>query len=293
MLNSKADTVPSEKSSPNQVGMHSLGIKRFGKKIFYAIATIIVIAVIAVALLIPQGAATIPLTVEYTVGEKMIYNTTETITFQANATAIPLGNASQIPNTTDINSTLIVEVVDFDGECYTLNHTMMAMLGAPVSMSFIEKVNKTGYSTYFLAEGAHVLASNMSSNPLTGLLERPEVKVGESWQIPLNSGNANINITGSMTLTFGGIQDISVPAGTYKVFKIDTTCGTLIMNYKTPTSNTNMSVSTTISMKGQIYIEYGTGRQIASIMESTVHNEAVGLNYTLSANTTLVQHIKP
>jgi hypothetical protein len=273
--------------------MYSSGSKRFGKKL-YTLAAIIVVAVVAVAFLIPQGAAIIPLSVEYTVEEKMIYQTTETITFQTSNTTTGLPPFGPDTSTVNLNATAIVEVIDFDGEVFTLNRTMSLETGVhPISVSLIEKVNKTGYSTYFLDEGNVLMSNASSSNPLTALLERPEVKVGESWQIPMNSGSANVNITGSMTLTFGGIQDIIVPAGTYTVFRIDTSSNNVVMTLKTPTSSTNMSVSTTISMNGQMYIEYGTGRQIASTMESTVHNEAVGLNYALSANTTLVQHIKP
>jgi hypothetical protein len=56
------------------------GSKRFGKKL-YVVAAIVAVAVIAVALLIPQGAATIPLNVDYEVGEKMVYDTTMILSF--------------------------------------------------------------------------------------------------------------------------------------------------------------------------------------------------------------------
>ena len=282
MFNSKADTVPSEISS--------LGSKRFGKK-FYALAALIVVAVVAVALLIPQGAAIIPLSVEYTVGEKLVYQTTETITFQTSNTTVGLPPYGPT-GTVNLNATAIVEVVDFDNETYTLKHTMTLDTGAQlISASFIEKVNKTGYSTYLAVEG-NVLTPNATSSIITGLLERPEVKVGESWQIPLSSTSANVSITGSMTLTFAGIENITVPAGTYQVFRIDASSSNVVITLKPP-SNINMSMSTIISSNGQMYIEYGTGRRIATTVESTVQNEAIGLNYTLSATTTLVQHIKP
>jgi hypothetical protein len=295
-LRSKAHAVPSETPpSPNQPETRPSGFRRFGKKL-YAVATIIVIAIIAIALLVPQGAATIPLGVEYTVGEKMIYNTIETITTQMANSSLP----PEYPGETNINSTEIVEVLDFDGEYYILNHTITATIGhMPVSTSFIEKVNKTGYTGYFRLEGTEeVLTSNMSTDPFAAvLLDKPEVKVGDSWQVPVNSSNSNISITGEMTITFGGIQNITVPAGTYEVFKVDTVSN-LTMNIKLPTSGNYTSPPFTVNMtiNGQTYIEYGTCRRIESnmqIIQSPAQAAETSATISISTKTTLVQHIKP
>jgi hypothetical protein len=277
VVNSRTDTVSSEKPSLSQPERHSAGSKRFGKKL-YAVATIIMIAVIAVALLIPQGAATIPLNVEYEIGEKMVYFITQAEILKT--------------DTTTSNVTDIVEVIDFDGETYTLNHTIPVDTDVQsIRVSFIEKVNKIGYSTYFSAEGKVLPFDTPNSDTLTGLLERPEVKVGESWQIPISSTNPNIITTGTMTITFAGIQNITVPAGTYQVFRIDTSSSNVTTTFKHQ-SKTNWSMNTITSMNGQTYIEYGTGRQILSTTESIVYRESMR-NYTRSVNTTLVQHIKP
>jgi hypothetical protein len=277
VVNSRTDTVSSEKPPLSQPERHSAGSKRFGKKL-YAVATIIMIAVIAVALLIPQGAATIPLNVEYEIGEKMVYFITQAEILKT--------------DTTTSNVTDIVEVIDFDGETYTLNHTIPVDTDVQsIRVSFIEKVNKIGYSTYFSAEGKVLPFDTPNSDTLTGLLERPEVKVGESWQIPISSTNPNIITTGTMTITFAGIQNITVPAGTYQVFRIDTSSSNVTTTFKHQ-SKTNWSMNTITSMNGQTYIEYGTGRQILSTTESIVYRESMR-NYTRSVNTTLVQHIKP
>ena len=299
-MRGKVNSVPSETpSAPSQPALRTSGIKRFGKKL-YAVAAIVVIAVIAIALLIPQGAATIPLSVEYTVGEKMVYNTTETVTFQPDDTEMSTDQSGQIPNTIDINSTDIAEVLDFDGEYYTLNRTITGTLGhTPVSISFIERVNKTGYTGHFLPGATEqVMTSNMSDNPfVTALLDKPEVKVGDTWQVPLSSGNSKVSITGVLTIKFGGIQDITVPAGTYRVFKIDFSSSDFTMSAKLSTSanSTIAPFTTKISVSGQVYIEYGTCRQIQSNMQMVSSTQAVGASATIStsAQTTLVQHIKP
>jgi hypothetical protein len=273
--------------------------KRFGKKLYAAIA-VAAAAVIVIALLIPQGAAVIPLSVEYTVGERMVYDVTETMSMQiSNSTigaALGLGGAN---NTLTMNSTTTVDVVDFDGEVYTLNHTLtMDMLDRPISISYLEKVNKTGYSTMLFPGATEALAANISSeNPiLTGLLGKSEVKVGDTWEIPLNPNNASIDMTGSLTLTFKGIQDITVPAGTYKVFRVDMTSNNVGMHTNTasPYGGTT-TVSTTMSINGEYYVEFETGRQIENNMQMTTHSQVMGVNTTttISASTTLVQHILP
>jgi hypothetical protein len=246
--------------------------------------------------LVPQGAATIPLGVEYMVGEKMVYKTIETATTQTADNSLP----PEDPWETSIDSTEIVEVVDFDGEYYSLNHTVTATLGhTPASISFIEKVNKTGYTGYFRLEGTEeVLTSNMSTDPFaTVLLDKPEVKVGDSWKVPVNSGNSNVSVTGEMTITFGGIQNITVPAGIYEVFKVDTVSN-LTMNIKLPTSGnySNPPFKINVIISGQTYIEYGTCRRIESTMQTIQRPaQAAGTSTTISisAKTTLVQHIKP
>jgi len=295
-LHGKVHAVPSEiPSSPDQPAKRPSRFRRFGKKL-YAVAVIIVVAVIAVALLVPQGAATIPLGVKYTVGEKMVYNTTETVTTQMANSSLP----PEYPWETSIDSTEIVEVVDFDGEYYSLNHTVTAKLGnTPASISYIEKVNKTGYTGYFRLEGTEeVLTSNMSTDPFaTVLLDKPEVKVGDSWKVPVNNGNSNVSMTGEMTITFGGIQNITVPAGTYEVFKVDTVSN-LTMSIKLPTSGnyTNPPFKINMNISGQTYIEYGTCRRIESTMQTIQRPaQAAGTSTTISisAKTTLIQHIKP
>jgi hypothetical protein len=295
-LRRRVNAVPSEiPSSPDQPAAQRSGFRRFGKKL-YAVVAIVLVAVIAVALLVPQGAATIPLGLEYTVGEKMVYNTTETITTQTANSSLPPSS----PWETSIDSTEIVEVVDFDGEYYSLNHTVTSKLGnTPVSISFIEKVNKTGYTGYFRLQGTkEVLTSNMSTDPYASvLLDKPEVKVGDSWKVPVNSGNSNISMTGEMTITFGGVQNITVPAGTYEVFKVDTVSN-LTMSIKYPTSGnyTNLPFEINMVISGQTYIEYGTCRRIESnmqIIQNPAQAAETSTTISISAKTTLVQHIKP
>lgn len=281
------------------------------KKIFLTLITIVAIAAIIATLMIPQGAATLPLEVNYTVGEIMVYESTMDMSYQFDNSAVPTTNGPTFPNqilpNSSIAMTQTIEVTGFDGEYYTLNHTLSMNSGIkPVSLSIIEKMNKTGYSAYLLDLGTtqqELPASNgvTSNSYLTQLLSKPEVKVGDTLKVPFPSiGNSTIGITGDLTMTFKGLQDLTVPAGTYKVFRIDLSCNNLKMNYQSPLSNFTNIIPIDINMNAdinyQIYIEYGTMRQIKSSVQETITlSSTMTTGYSMTANTdmTLIEHIKP
>jgi hypothetical protein len=273
----------------------------FGKK-FLALAAVIAVALIAVALFVPLGQAVIPLNVDYTVGEKMVYDSTITASYDNSALAT--GSSTIMPKNTTINSQQTIEVTGFDGEYYTLNHTMtMNLSNRPISISMIEKMNKTGYSAYLLNLGSsqQEIPNNgvTSTSYLAQLLNQPEVKVGDSVNVPFPTGNSSLGITGGLKMTFKGIQDLTVPAGTYKVFRVDITSNDLKMNYQSPLSGlsnfTPANITISMDMNYQIYIEYGTMRQIKASMQESVSTQSATMNYemNMSMDMTLIEHTKP
>lgn len=303
MCASRASSTSQTRSVLGQPTTQTSWFRQFGKKL-YAVVGIVVIAVIATALLTPRGIAIIPLSVNYTVGEKMIYNTTETVIVQMDNTTMVVGQMGLTPSTTRLNYTESVEVVDFNGEYYTLNHTVTRIIDmhtymqrSPISMSFVEIVNKTGFSSYFFSMGTEQFVFNASGNPfLSALLARAEVKVGDTWQVPMSTSNSSFGIAGNLTVKFGGIQDITVPAGTYKVFKIDFSSNNLSVNPNvlTNASGTNIPHFINMSYSGQKYLEYQTCREIESNIEMT-HSYQIGeLNYHYNcySQTKLDQHLQ-
>jgi hypothetical protein len=276
------------------------GGKRFGKKL-YVVAAIVAVVVVAVALFIPQGAATIPLNVNYEVGEKMVYDTTMTLSFNDPGLTGSYAVMGWF-NDTSVSSKQTVEVIAFDGEYYTLNQTTTMMLfDKPLRFSMIQRMNKTGCSTYLFNVGGteqEIPATSFDSNSyLTQLLNKSEVKVGDSIEVPFPSAVSSISMTGGLTMTFRGIEDITVPAGTYKVFRIDIKSHDLSMSYNPSmtTMGMNLTSKTDIDLSYQIYMEYGTLRQIKSTMQETVALQSSMVNYTMSLSTdmTLNEHVKP
>ncbi len=293
-----------ELPSTNEQPISSSPLKRrwLGKK-FLSLVAIIAVAVIAVALFVPLGQAVIPLNVDYTVGEKMVYDSTITASYD-NAPPATTGPSAIMPKNTTINSQQTIEVTGFDGEYYTLNHTMtMNLSNKPISFSMIEKMNKTGYSAYLLNLGSsqQEIPNNglTSTSYLAQLLNQPEVKVGDSVNVPFPTGNSSLSITGDLKMTFKGIEDLTVPAGMYKVFRIDITGNDLRMNYQSPLSGLSnfalANITIGMDLNYQIYIEYGTMRQIKASMQESVSTQSATMSYDMSMNMdmTLIEHTKP
>jgi hypothetical protein len=282
--------------------------KKSNQKIYFSVAGILTVLILTAALFIPPTSAVIPLEVNYTVGEQMTYD----VTVESRLTVPDAGAASMIglsSGNATVNGTLTTDVVDFDGEFYTLNQTMqMTIDGKPYSFSYIEKMNKTGYSTGFL-NMEQQLSSNMSfgSPYLAQLLNKSEVKEGDKITIPisevlgslgsiLSENLPDANFSGNMTLTFGGEQDLTVPAGTYHVFRIDMATDNVTYHIETPSiGNYSLNMDLGLDMAGQTYIEYGTMRPIQYTMQENVTLQSSMMNYTIGMdmNMTLAKHTMP
>ncbi len=288
----------------NEQPISSSPVKRrwFGKKFFGLLAVVAVATIVVALFIIPLGSAVIPLNVDYTVGEKMVYDTTINSSFDNSA--MPSGSTANLPSNTTISYQQTIDVTGFDGEYYTLNHTMtMALNNKPFNFSVVEKMNKTGYSAYLLNLGStqQEVPNNglTSSSYLAQLLNQPEVKVGDTVNVPFPTGNSSIGVTGELKMTFKGTEDLTVPAGTYKVFRIDITSNNLKMNYRTPLSGlsnfTPANITIGMNVSYQIYIEYGTMRQIKANMQESVSTQSATMNYGMKMNMdmTLIEHIKP
>jgi hypothetical protein len=300
LINHVSSTSPEASPPPDQSAPQAPPKRRFGKQLVVAVAALAVIALIAAALFIPQGAAIIPLTVNYEVGEKMVYDTGYAMTFDLGNTPLPSGFTMLPLNSTSVNSTSSIEVIAFDGEFYTLNNTATIVLNQkPSSYSYISMMNKTGFSTYVLnlgSQGTQQVTTNTSlGNPyLAELLNRPEVKVGDTWQVKLPfSNSSSMQTTGELTVTFGGFEDLTVPAGTFRVFRVDIASHNLSMRNNIPGNNSGLNVA--MNMDGKMYTEYGTMRQIKSTMQGTVTYESAEMNYSMniSMDMTMVQLLKP
>lgn len=121
-------------------------------KLFLAIilSIISVLLISAVSFTFPARAA-IPLNVEFAVGEKMVYDTTRTTisdvysaTYNSSTSSLQTEQTKQ----TNVDSRKeILEVIGFDGQRYTLNHTFTNSSQGMVNSWFLETISKVGQST--------------------------------------------------------------------------------------------------------------------------------------------------
>jgi len=239
--------------------------KRVGKKLYITIAAVAVIAVVLAAiLLVPQGNAdVISLGVQYSAGEKLTYDVATSFSSQS-------GNSS---TNLSSNTNLTVDVVSFDGETYTLNYTTSSSeAGYSMSTSQLIEVKASEMITglALLPVGLQALDEDLnSSSPfLSASFNQSQAQVGDTWQIPLNTGDLGSAQASELTVTFKAIQSLTVPAGTFKVFRID-------LSTNTQGSQSSLS-SPNVNFSGQSYLEYGTCKQIQSNLQ---------VNMSLSGNT--------
>ncbi len=295
--------------SPAEPAPNPQGPKRFSKKHLVIIAAVAIIVVVAVALMIPQGAASIPLTVNYSVGEKMVYDTSVSVGLNfGNSSSALSGLLGSNGNNSNLTSTgqEILQVLSYNDPYYTINQTISMNLpgdsNSPLSISNVETMDNTGCTTFLANFGGGSDASNPASEYyLAQLLDKSEVKVGDSITVPYPTMPANLSslfqISGSLTLTFKGFQDLTVPAGTFKVFRVDISSNDLTMTmnssfaaiFKLATSRI------TANLNFQLYYEYGTMRLIQSTMTENAQLQSSIFNYSIAygIDMTLNQDVKP
>lgn len=240
-------------------------LRRFGKG-FAAALALIVIGVVVFAFFIPQGAAIIPLKVSYTVGETLIYNTTNTGT---DGGFNYLTNQLQMDQNVSSSQTDTQVVQSFNGQTYSINHTVNVNVEGPqpaFTFTFNQQLNSTGYSE-ILAPG---VTSNQpgvnqtSVDPVLAFLASPQARVGETEVIPITQGNADEGMTGNVTVTFVDIQDVTVPAGTFHVFRVDSSSSNTTQTFQHSLFEEG-SMTETESFTEQSYVEYDTGKLVESV----------------------------
>ncbi len=263
--------------------------KWFGKKLYVAVAAIIIIAVILTAFLLapPSNASVIKLGVHYKEGEKLIYDIAVSSTSSGE-----IGNSSL---NLSIQGTLTVDVLKVEGDTYTLNYTTsLSSLGYSVTTSHATQVQSTDMVNLLtlLPVALQQYAPTNDTTPLaTAIFSQTEAKVGDTWQIPLSTPESGSTETSNMTVTFAAIQDLSVPAGNYRVFKTD-------FSAATPPQTENSVLSINLELSGESYLEMNSCKQIQSTLHlsmdtSTSLSDNASFNIAITFTSTLKQDIIP
>ena len=225
-------------------------------KIFMVIilGIVSVLLISAVSFTFPSRAF-IPLDIDFNVGEKLVYDTTKTTVYVSEE------NSSQTYSIVD-STKEIIEVTDFNGESYTLNHTVLN-LNQSIRTLYTEILSKNGTSTLHMNLGGDTVNGSGGSfefvaDALELVTKKPQTRVADSWRIPYDPSDEGVS--GNLVITFYGFENLTVPAGTYYVFKVDIKSDNIIVHYSD--SSTGSEGNAVFDFDIQIYFEYGSLRQI-------------------------------
>ncbi len=264
--------------------------RRFGKKLYAVAAAILVIVIVCAVLFSNFSVATVPLSLNYEVGERMVY-------YSSYSTLVDVDNRTlNVPGsyTTEGNSTLAIDVLSLDEDTYTICQTFnLDILGVPRSVNLTQQLTKADYVNNFLIGDAARLLYNLTGDHYDYYkLNLLQAKIGDTLQIPVNTGNESIGNTGSLTIKFASIEEITVPAGTFKVFRLDYNAEV--------TAHANLPGIISIpepipsQITGQTYLEYGTCRLIKSaVTETSQISGTQSRNSTYTSERVLINLIKP
>jgi hypothetical protein len=259
-----------EASNPFLTASKPTPDKKTHRTLYAAIAILLALVLVVSAVLATQGGFTpqkpeepgatpdygssMPLRLNYAVGEQMVY---ETINIVTNPSP-----SSEATNTNTVNLTKTIRVIGETDDAYQVTEKIAIspdlpgnLLTAPVNIS------KVGYYNNYIPDVPSIFY-NASANPtILALITQKSVNVGDVWTIPVNTGNASYGMTGEVTLKFAGIEDVTVPAGTYKAMKIEITSSVLTL-HSDGTSALKLSDGKTFQLNGSTYLEQGTCRLI-------------------------------
>jgi hypothetical protein len=188
---------------------------------------------------------------------------------------------------------MVMDVIGFDGENYTLSQrvTVSMSVGSPLSFNFSQKMNKTGYVTDVGGTSEFLQAYSMFS-PVGSFWQKEMARVGETLEVPMNLGSSNFTkVYGNLTMTFGDVRNITVAAGEYRVFRIDVSGINISMVITVPPP-ANMSITENFTVSGHMYLEYGTCRLVQSDFQDSISivQALVTSTQNISMHTELVKH---
>ncbi len=236
-------------------------------KIFMVIimGVVSVLLIAAVSITFPARAF-IPLDIDFKVGEKMVYDSTQT--------SVYFGENSSQSSLSNVDSTKeIVEVTDFDGQSYTLNHTVQD-LNQSIRTLFTETLSTTGASILHIKMGDDTVNGSggryaFVPNVLELLTKEPQARVADSWRIAYESSSSESS--GDLIITFYGLENLTVPAGTYNVFKVGIKSDNIIHHNAVSVNGFEANIAEDFNI--QIYFEYGSLRQIKYSAQGSISIE--------------------
>jgi hypothetical protein len=231
----------------------------------------------------PDYGSSMPLRLNYAVGEQMVYKTTNIVTNPS--------PSSEGTNTNSVNLTKTIRVIGETDDTYQVIEKIAISPDVLGNLPTVPvNISKVGYYNNYIPDVPSIFY-NASANPtISAYLAQKSVNVDDVWTIPVNTGNSSYGMTGEVTLKFAGIEDVTVPAGTYKVMKIEIT-STVLTLHSDGASALKLSDGKTLQLNGSTYLEQGTCRLIKT--ELTQSGPTDFGTSTIYTERILVEHTRP
>ena len=280
-------------SLPESSNIQGSGKKRH-LKLYALFAGLVLITAVIAGFFIPNGVGSpLELNLNYAVGDHMVYETTNRVTNQIVNTSLSLPG---ITDSQSFNSTITIDILSSNSENYVINETITAnpnIFSHPLPPITLN-ITKARYCDNFLAPGGPLIFSNSSNPTVSAYLAQSSVKVGDVWNIPVNTGNSSLGLTGEVTLTFAGIQELTVPAGNFQTMRIEVTSNVLSL-HTDGSSIIKIPNGMTLQLNGTSYVEQGTCRLIKADLTqlTTTNTPGIGTTSTLYTEKTLIEYTKP
>lgn len=270
-------------------------LKRSRRKLYAVISVLIVVSIILASFLAlaPSG-ETMDLNLKYSIGERMVYQTTGYQTHEWINTSLPSPGSDIHYNNSTIHTIKPIEVIGESNNLYSVNlNTQSEQTDYPPFYG-IENVSKNPCNSFLTGYGAPLIFDSASNNAeLAAYYHKTSVRAGDIWTLQL-SGNTSFALVGQVTIKFAGIQELTVPAGTYRTMRIDVSSNILTYDPNGP-SPVIRTKDMTLQFNGTTYLEQSTCRLIKADCSQVFTWNASGVNSTntLHSQEILIQQTKP
>jgi len=253
------------------------------RKKWYLLAGLIVILVAAFGTWLMVPAEVVALGINYSKGEKMTYEIDMSMKMMGQEFSYTM--------------TIRIEILEKENGIYTIRQTITSDL-LDQTYSLTVRINETGNVVEFLDVPPEFQQTMTSFSFMPGngyYFPKEEAKVGDSWQIPISMQTEEFNLTGTINNKITETRRITVPAGTYDVFKLEFTSSEFEMTYKPPPElNMTTPIEIGMTMRGYEYFEKGTCLVVEARFEQTTSMSMMGqtISVSMTLNMRLIEHTR-
>ena len=269
--------IPSSPETQEEAVKPKAGTRRYLLVGLLLVAIVATASIVTVNQFLPSVSGDlVSVGMNYEVGEKMTYEIKTTV------------EMLNMPISSEY--TLQMEVLSFDGENYTIKQTMTI---EQQEFSYTMKINRMGQMVEYNESAVEIDEAFSSLFGVSGYgaqFTSDEVRVGESWEIPINITEEAINIQGTLSYMLSEIATVTVPAGTYDVLKIEAE----ISDMQSSTSIGELDMQTVSNMNGYALLEKDSCMLIELNMDQVTTMLAMGETTSMATNLQmqLVEHTK-